>query len=104
MRNIKWFSHNITGLLLFLGLTQIVTAVDIWSLDFESAGGYTTTPSSVTQEPTDYFGRLQEIQISATFTNKQGTSFFAAQDIDGVAEVSSLPVYLDIDDANIDNV
>jgi hypothetical protein len=93
----KW----LITLLIILASTQLGRAADVWSLTFESAGGYTTTPSSVTQETTDYFGRLQESEISASFTNDQGTYFFAAQDIDGVVEAPSLPVYLNVDDADI---
>lgn len=89
----------------FLFLASLTFGDDVWNLDFESSGGYTTTPSNITQEYSDYFGRFQETEISATFTNDQGIYFFAAQDIDGLfydgSQPVTLPVYFDVDDISI---
>lgn len=91
----------------FVFLVSMLSA-QFWTLDFESAGGYTTTPTNIIQEYSDYFGRFQEADISATFTSIQGDYFFAAQDIDGLFYVNiddtlavTLPVYFDVDDIDI---
>jgi predicted extracellular nuclease len=53
-------------------------------LDFESPGGYSTSPAEFTDNGTDYFTRTDGSNISGeSFTNMQGTYYFAAQDTDG---------------------
>ena len=55
------------------------------SEDFEDATvGYTLTFDDTAGETTDYFRRTDGSDISPTFTGFGGSSFFAAQDIDGV--------------------
>ncbi len=79
-----------------------------WTLDFESEGGYSTsidefsdyvedTPSS----GYDYFTRTDgsNLGVDVSLTNRQGSYFFGAQDIDG--EGATLPVELNIDDIDI---
>lgn len=79
-----------------------------WTLDFETEGGYTTSveeftdfdPSS-TYSGYDYFLRTDGSTIAedAEFSNRFGSFFFGAQDLDG--EGASLPLELNINDIDI---
>lgn len=71
----------------------------VYSLDFESSGGYTTSITEFTDGSGDYFTRTDGSDISASFTNFQGASFFGAQDIDG--EGAGLPAELTISEINV---
>jgi len=72
----------------------------IHTLNFESAGGYTTSITEFTDGQYDYFIRTNGDNISGeSFNNIHGSYYFAAQDIDG--EGATLPVYLYINDINI---
>jgi hypothetical protein len=68
-------------------------ASEVYSLDFESAGGYTTSVAEFSDGSTDYFLRTNGAGIasSVNYHNADG-SFFAGQDIDG--EGAGLPVSL----------
>lgn len=57
--------------------------VKIHELTFETAGGYTTSVLEFSDGSADYFTRTDGSNISATFSNIQGSYYFAAQDIDG---------------------
>ncbi|WP_250433413.1 choice-of-anchor D domain-containing protein [Hanstruepera flava] len=65
----------------------------IAELTFESPGGYTTSVPEVTSGSTDYFTRTDGTNINASFTNIQGSYYFAAQDIDGVTSSSRQSIY-----------
>jgi len=79
-----------------------------WVLDFETPGGYSTSITEFTDhDPSsdysgyDYFIRTEgnNVGFNTAFTNRQGSYFFGAQDIDG--EGATLPVELNIDDIDI---
>jgi len=94
MRKIGLF---IVGFLFFMNLSK---AEDIWNLDFESAGGYSTSVDEFSDNEYIYFIRTDGSNIGGvSFTNIQGLWYFAAQDIDG--EGATLPVTLTIDDIDI---
>jgi hypothetical protein len=67
-------------------------------LDFETTGGYTTTPSEFVIGGSDYFTRSNGLNISSSveLTNIQGNFFFGGQDIidsgDPVAELMIMNV------------
>jgi Lamin Tail Domain len=71
----------------------------ILNLDFESAGGYTTSVTEFHVDGDTYFERTNGTDIVDSFTNTQGSSFFAAQDIDGNLDIP--PLYLTIEDVDI---
>ncbi len=71
----------------------------IWSLDFETAGGYTTSVAEFNAGTGDYFIRTDGYDIDAVLTNSS-SYFFAAQDINGGDNIT-LPV--SIDNINIQN-
>jgi hypothetical protein len=71
----------------------------IYVLDFESSGGYTTSMGEQTDGHYDYFTRTDGTNIDATYNTSQGTYFFAAQDLD--ADGMTTPATLSIDDINI---
>lgn len=86
--------------LLFLLPIYAVSQTVIYTLDFESAGGYTTSISEFTDGGTDYFIRTDGSNITGeSFTNIQGSNWYGAQDIDG--EGATLPVYLNINNVDI---
>ena len=59
-----------------------ISFAEFATLDFESAGGYTTNVAEFTDGDTDYFTRTDGTNIgSVNYTN--AGSWFAAQDIDG---------------------
>lgn len=79
-----------------------------WVLDFETEGGYTTSVTEFTDDDPsseyagyDYFIRTEgnNIGFNTAFTNRQGSYFFGAQDLDG--EGATLPLELNIDDIDI---
>lgn len=92
--------------LLFMALflvSQLWAQTTFWTLDFETAGGYTTTPAEFTDGGTDFFTRTDGSNIGGyTLSNLQGSWFFAAQDIDGDQAVE--PVVLTVDDVNISGI
>lgn len=83
--------------------TLSFSQITIYTLDFESSGGYTTSVTENISETTDYFGRIQGGVDSPnpTFTNLQGSYYFGAQDIDGIGSAPTLPVTLNINDINV---
>ncbi len=101
MRNrAVYFQSFIIYAVLMLGAVQVGLGTDIWSLTFESSGGYSTSIVEFTDNGTDYFKRTDGTDISSeSFTSTQGSYYFAAQDIDG--EGATLPVTLTIDDIDI---
>ena len=74
-------------------------SAQFWTLDFESASGYTTSIIEFTDGSGDYWLRTDGSDISETYIDPIGTYFFAGMDIDG--EGATLPVFLDIDDIDI---
>ena len=86
-------------------ICSINYAADIWTLNFETAGGYTTkdadeyTSIEFWLNTTDYFERTDGSDIAATFTGVLGTYYFAGQDID--ANGNTIPLYLIVDDIDI---
>ncbi len=71
-----------------------------YTLDFETAGGYSTSVTEFTDGGGDYFTRTNGSDISGeSFNDIQGSYYFGAQDIDG--EGATLPVTLTIDDIDI---
>ena len=91
---------------LFAGLLAITTfgQAPIYTLDFESAGGYTTSITEYTDNSSDYFINTNGSDIGSwiEFENIQGSNFFAAMDID--SEGATLPVELNIDDIDITGI
>lgn len=84
----------------FMTLAFMINAqTQVYVLDFETAGGYSTSMEEQTDGGGDYFIRTDGTNISESFTNKQGSYFFAANDID--ADGMSSPATLTIDDINI---
>ena len=65
--------------------------VQIYSLDFETAGGYTTSTLEFSDGSEDYFTRTDGSNIASamSFSNIQGNWFFAAHDIDGEGAASN---------------
>lgn len=86
-------------IVLLASFIQVSFATDIWSLTFESAGGYSTSPAEFVSSTTDYFSRTDGSNISASFSNVQGSYYFAGQDIDATGE--SLPFTWTADDIDI---
>jgi len=84
-----------------LSTVGLKAQIPIWALDFESAGGYTTSISEFTDGDADYFLRTDgsDISTSVEFSNLLGSYFFAAMDIDG--EGASLPVEINIENIDI---
>ena len=85
----------------FIFIASLAFGDDIWTLNFESAGGYSTSITEFTDGYYDFFIRTDGSNIGSGFevTNIQGSWYFAAEDIDG--EGATLPVTLTIDDINI---
>ncbi|MBE0655519.1 MAG: endonuclease, partial [Bacteroidales bacterium] len=77
------------------------TQLPFWTLDFETPGGYTTTAPEFSNGNDDYFTRTDGSNIGPTyvFTNRQGSYFFAAQDMDGGG--GTIPQELNINDIDI---
>lgn len=73
----------------------------IYTLDFEAAGGYTTNFAESTDGTQDYFTRTDGSNINATYNTPQGSFYFAAQDIDNAPTAVTLPGMLDITGINI---
>ncbi|WP_121667839.1 T9SS type A sorting domain-containing protein [Mesonia aquimarina] len=72
----------------------------IYLQDFETNTGYSTSVSEfIAGNDNDYFKRTNESAINASFTNKQGNYFFAAQNIDGNG--NALPLSLSLNNINI---
>jgi hypothetical protein len=96
---------NIIDLKILLTLSLFFSAFVSWGqtqiyvLDFESSGGYTTSMGEQTDGHYDYFTRTDGTNIDATYNTSQGTYFFAAQDLD--ADGMTTPATLSIDDINI---
>jgi len=92
----KKISILVTFFLLFVSLIW----GQLWTEDFESTGGYSTSIVEFTDNGTDYFIRTDGSNISGeSFNNILGLYYFAAQDIDGDGAI--LPVTLTIDDVDI---
>jgi len=82
--------------------TSTYAQVTVWIVDFEAAGGYTTSVAECTDGVGDYFTRTNGSDISATFTGVNGSFYFAAADLDAPGcPAAALPVTLTIDDKDI---
>ncbi|MCD4697433.1 MAG: PKD domain-containing protein, partial [Bacteroidales bacterium] len=99
MKKIKF--SVLLAFLLFIGYTSLKAQTPFHTLDFEAAGGYTTSILEFTDGGGDFFIRTDgsDISSSIVYNNIIGTYIFAAMDIDG--EGATLPVFLDIDDIDI---
>jgi len=75
----------LTAGLLVAGLATTTNAAEIWSLDFETPGGYTTSVAEFSDGSNDFFTRTDGSDVSGSYevANLQGSFFFGAQDIDG---------------------
>lgn len=101
--------HLIKHLLVMTVLFSILFALTanaqtvIYTLDFETDSGYTTSIPEAIDETTDYFGRIEYGVDSPnpSFSNLQGSFYFGAQDIDGISSAPSLPVFLNISSVDI---
>jgi hypothetical protein len=85
---------NLKLIALAAGLGMAVTTVNsaiVATLDFESAGGYTTSTTEFISGSTDYFTRTDGSDIGGVGYSNSGF-WFAAQDIDAVG--ATLPVSL----------
>ncbi|MCB0807058.1 MAG: lamin tail domain-containing protein [Bacteroidales bacterium] len=73
----------------------------IYTLDFETAGGYSTSVAEFTDNGGDFFIRTDGSDFGSyvVYNNIQGSFYFAAMDLDG--EGATLPLFLDIDDIDI---
>lgn len=83
--------------LLFLTVVTTVAPVNaaiVFSHDFESAGGYTTSTPEFSDGGSDYFHRTDGTAHSAfnVYNGSQGSFFFAANDIDGEGAAPSQTV------------
>lgn len=93
--------------LLFMALLGLLLSSEqqfaqtIWTLDFETATGYTTSTPEFTDGSADYFIRTDGTDHGSwvVYNGAIGTYYFAGMDLDG--EGATLPLYLDIDDINI---
>jgi len=100
-----------------LMITSPLWADTIWTLDFESTGGYTPSITEFTDSAAstgyDYFCQVDtsngafdynhssigSVGSAMSLSNIQGTYFFAGQDLDG--EGATLPLNITINDINI---
>ncbi len=97
-----------TILLSMLAILASVTSLNaqVWTLDFESSGGYTTNVAEFTDGGYDFFTRTDGTNIGSAInlSNLQGSYWFGADDVDNaVPGGSGGPTYvtLTIDDINI---
>lgn len=72
------------------------------TVDFESAGGYTTSTPEFTDTGGDFFLRTDGSNISSTYGSPQGSMFFAAADTDA-DDASLTNLTLDINGIDISN-
>jgi hypothetical protein len=80
----KRFILSIGMCIAFLGTSYGQSQIFIE--DFESAVNgtdYSTSRPECSDETTDYFALITDGDVSASFTNVQGSKYFAAQDVDG---------------------
>ncbi len=100
IKNLKYKKQLL--LLISLLFIRYAYGEEIFFLDFETPGGYTTSIDEFSDDAYDYFTRTDGSDIGAvSFNNIQGSYYFAAQDIDG--EDASLPVNILIEDVDIEN-
>ncbi|MEM9644211.1 MAG: PEP-CTERM sorting domain-containing protein [Planctomycetota bacterium] len=76
----RWISF--ATLVLFAGIARADVTLGV--LEFEDAADIASSTEPLFNVGNDYFDRTTEAAIPASFTNPSG-SFFAAQDIDGIA-------------------
>ncbi|MCF8369481.1 MAG: lamin tail domain-containing protein [Bacteroidales bacterium] len=86
---------------LSLGYLSITAQTPFYTLDFETAGGYTTSIPEFSDGSGDFFIRTDgsNISTSIVYSNVIGTYFFTAMDIDGDGAI--IPAFLDINDIDI---
>jgi PKD repeat protein len=93
----------ITILVFVLALSASFTILNaqVWTLDFETTGGYTTNVGEFTDGGYDFFTRTDGSNIGSAInlSNMQGSYWFGADDTDGDANPTYLT--LTIDDINI---
>lgn len=97
MKKITLLIFVLSASLMFFGQSTI----SINNVNFESAGGYTTSVTEFSDGGYDFFTRTDGTNIGSSYvvTNIQGSYYFAAQDTDGDGEPSFLT--LNIDDIDI---
>jgi hypothetical protein len=85
----------------FLCLVSLGFSDDIWTLNFESSGGYSTSVVEFTDSGGDYFIRSDGSNIGSwiEYNNLLGSYFYGAQDTDGDGGPDYLT--LSIDDISI---
>ncbi|MCP4439381.1 MAG: T9SS type A sorting domain-containing protein [Aureispira sp.] len=97
--------HILLFLTILMGTYSFSNAQVFYTLDFEAAGGYTTSHLECTDGSEDYFTRSDgsNLATGVVYNAPQGSFFFAAQDIDGgpCGPTGSSPKSLLIDDVNI---
>ncbi|NPA68379.1 MAG: T9SS type A sorting domain-containing protein [Chlorobi bacterium] len=79
----------------------------LWECNFETAGGYTTAHPEHNDGAYDYFARLTNNDISATYNSPEQSYFFACQDIDADGGVNPDTVFftgIDISSATQPNL
>ena len=78
--------------------------VQIYNLDFEASGGYTTSIAEFDNANLNYFTRTDGsniLQGIPSFSNIQDSYFFAAANVDDEPDNGNNPVFIYIDDINI---
>jgi len=102
MKKILLFkSISVLGVAVLLSVMGLRAQTAFWTLDFESAGGYTTSVAEFTDGSGDFFIRTDGSDFGAyvEYSNIQGSYYFAGMDLDG--EGAILPLELNIDDIDI---
>ena len=91
-KNLLIKTISVLCIILLFSMVEIQAQTPVWTLDFESAGGYSTSITEFTDAYYDYFLRTDgsDIGTAVEFLNVQGSYYFTAQDID--AEGETLPV------------
>lgn len=80
-----------------------ISLSQIWTHNFETAGGYTTNASECTDGTFDYFTRTDGSNIGDDPTGQEGSYYFAAADLDagGCPGIGSAIGRLDFNDIDI---
>ncbi len=92
---------SVLGVAVLFSMMGLRAQTAFWTLDFESAGGYTTSVAEFTDGSGDFFIRTDGSDFGAyvEYSNIQGSYYFAGMDLDG--EGAILPLELNIDDIDI---
>jgi hypothetical protein len=74
---------TISMLTMIISLFLFSVQGQVWTLDFETASGYTTSVTEFTDNSGDYFIRTDGSNILGVYNTPQGSNYFAAMDTDG---------------------